>query len=151
LIVAEAIFEFEAAKVDVGLNVGAQALDREVLHVTQYYTGHVCFRCLAAKRHGSVDPEGDLGRTQVCYISAETRRDFNDHSQLSPPHALLQLGCRADRGPFGEIMRSREAFQQPAAFRRPVLVEGREVEILDVEGDAVAEREHQDDRTYERE
>ena len=48
-------------------------------------------------------------------------------------------------------MRAREAFEQPAAFRRAVLVEGCEFEVLDIEGDAVAEREHQNDRTDERE
>ena len=46
-------------------------------------------------------------------------------------------------------MRSGEAFEQPAAFRRAVLVEGRIFQILDVEGDAIAHREHQNDRTDE--
>jgi hypothetical protein len=95
--------------------------------------------------------KGDLGRAQVCQIAAEAGWDFNDDSQLSAPHALLQLGCGADRRPFGEITGAREAFEQPAAFRRAVLIKGGEIEILDVEGDAVAEREHQDDGADERE
>src|SRR5262249_19686068 len=37
------------------------------------------------------------------------------------------------------------------AFRRLVLVEGRKFQILDVESDAVAEGQHQNDRTDERE
>ena len=46
-------------------------------------------------------------------------------------------------------MRAGEAFEQPAAFWRLVLVEGRVFEVLDIEGDAVAEGKHQDDRTDE--
>ena len=48
-------------------------------------------------------------------------------------------------------MRSGEAFEQPAAGRRLVLVEGRIFQILDIERDAIAHGEHHDDRTEERE
>ena len=48
-------------------------------------------------------------------------------------------------------MRAREAFEQPAAFRRLVLVEGRIFQVLDIERDAIAAGQHQNDRTDERE
>ena len=88
---------------------------------------------------------------QVCNIAAEAGWNFNGDSQLSAPHALLQFRRGADRRPFGEIMRAREAFEQPAAFRRLVLVEGRKFQVLDIECDAITEGQHQNDRTDERE
>ena len=48
-------------------------------------------------------------------------------------------------------MRAREVFEQPAAFRRLVLVVSRIVQVLDVERDAITEGRHQNDRTDERE
>ena len=48
-------------------------------------------------------------------------------------------------------MRAREAFEQPAAFRRLVLVEGRKFQVLDIERDAITHCQHQNDRTDERE
>ena len=151
LVVAEAIFDIDAPDIDVGWGVGAKALHNEILRITQRQAGDVPFRRLAPERHGAVDPEGDLGRTQVCQIAAEAGWDFDGDSQLSAPHALLQFRCGADRRAFGEIMRAREAFEQPAAFRRLVLVEGRIFQILDIERDAIAHGKHQNDRTDERE
>ena len=43
-----------------------------------------------------------------------------------------------------------EAFEQPAAFRRLVLIECREFQIFDIEGDAIAEGQHHDDGTERR-
>src|SRR4029453_6514480 len=111
----------------------------------------VSFRGLAAERHGAVDPEGDLGRAQVLQVAPEAGWNFGYHGQLPAAHASLTLRRRADRRPFGEITGAREAFEEPAAFRRPVLIERCEIEILDVEGDAIAEREHQNDRADKRE
>ena len=71
LIVAEAVFQVEAAEIDVGNGVGAEALDGEVLRVFQRKPGDVAFRGLAAERHGAVDPDSDLRRTQACNIAAE--------------------------------------------------------------------------------
>ena len=88
---------------------------------------------------------------QVCNIAAEARWNFNGDSQLSAPHAMLQFLCGADRRPFGEIMRAREAFEQPAAFRRLVLVEGRKFQVLNIECDAITEGNHQNDGTDESE
>ena len=48
-------------------------------------------------------------------------------------------------------MRAREAFEQPAALLRLVLVEGRVFQVLDIERDAVTAGQHQNDRTDERE
>ena len=48
-------------------------------------------------------------------------------------------------------MRAREAFEQPAAFRRLVLVERRIFQVLDIECDAITHCQHQNDRTDERE
>ena len=88
---------------------------------------------------------------QACNIATEAGRDFNSDSQLPAAHALLQFRRGADRRAFGEITRTRETFEQPTTCRRLVLVEGRIFQILDVEGDAVAHRKHQNDRTDERE
>ena len=131
--------------------MGPRRSSSEILRIAQHQAGDVPFRGLAAERHGAVDPEGDLGRTQACKIAAEAGWNFNDDSQLSAPHALLQFRGGADRRPFGEIMRAREAFEQPPAFRRLVLVEGRVFQVLDIERDAIAHGEHQNDRTEERE
>ena len=48
-------------------------------------------------------------------------------------------------------MRAGEVFEQPAAFRRLVLVEGRIFQVLDIEGDAITEGKHQNDRADKRE
>ena len=87
----------------------------------------------------------------VRQIAAEAGWNFDDDSQLSAPHALVELPCRADRWAFEEIMRAREAFEQPAAFRCAVLIEGRIFEILDVERDAISHGKHQNDGADERE
>ena len=149
LIVAEAIFDIEVAEVDVGDGVRAKTLGCEVLHIVQHRARNVSLCRLAPERHGTVDPEADLWRMQVCNIAAEARRNLNHESQFAAPHPALEFLWRPDRRLFGKIMRAREAFEQPAAFRRAVLVEGRIFQILDVEGDAIAHREHQNDRTDE--
>ena len=115
--------------------IRAKALHDEILGIKQHQTGHVSFGCLAAERQGAVDPEAGLGRMQVRQIAAEAGWDFNDESQLSAAHALFQLLGGADRRPFSEITGAREAFEQPAAFWRLVLVEGGVFQVLDIEGD----------------
>ena len=151
LVVAEAVFDMDAAEVDVGYGIGAEALDNEILRIPQPQAGDVPFRGFAAERHGAVDPDGDLGRMQACKIAAEAGGNFNGDSQLAASHPLLHLRRGADRRLFGEITRAREALEQPAAFRRPVLVKGRIFQILDIERDAIAQGQHQNDRTDERE
>ena len=84
---------------------------------------------------------------QACKVATKAGRNFNDDGQLPAPHALLQFRWGADRRPFGEIMRAGEAFEQPPACRRLVLVECRIFQVLDVECDAVAHGKHQNDRT----
>ena len=52
---------------------------------------------------------------------------------------------------LAEIARAGEALDQLSALRALVAIEHRERQVLDVEGDAVAEGEHQDQRTEQRE
>ena len=65
------------------------------------------------------------GECRLAKVAAEAGWNFTDDSQLSAPHALLQFGVGADRRAFGEITGAGEAFEQPAAFRCLVLIEGR--------------------------
>ena len=58
---------------------------------------------------------------------------------------------RRDVGLAVEIFRGFEAVQELPALERPVLIEDGVAQMLDVERDAVADGEHQDDRIEDRE
>src|SRR5262249_3817363 len=138
LVVAEAIFDVDATEVDVGWGVRAKAFEQEILYVSQGQAGDVPFRGLAPEGHGCVDPEADLGRMQPFKIAAEARGDLDDYGELSAAHPLVQLGGGADWRALGKIAGAGEAFEQPAAFRGPILVERSVVQVLDIERNAIA-------------
>ena len=106
LVVAEAVFQMESAEVDVGHGVGAEALDDEILRISQAQAGDVALRGFAAERDGAVDPDGDLGRMQACKIAPEAGGNFNGDCQLAAFQPLLHLRRGADRTLFGEITRA---------------------------------------------
>ena len=86
----------------------------------------------------------------VIEIVAEVRRDLDGEFQLAAAQAGPDLiGGRDVRLPV-EVFRVLEAVEELPALERPVLIEDRPAQMLDVERDAVADREHQDDRIEQR-
>ena len=83
-------------------------------------------------------------------IVAETGGHLHDDLGVSAPEALLHLFGGSDRRLHREVSRALEALQQLTALRRVVLIERRRREVFDVEGDAIAHGQHQDDRADSR-
>ena len=68
-------------------------------------------------------------------------------SEISPrPHPTVEIGEARERRALGEVARARKRLEQHLALARAVLVEGGVGQPLDVEGDAEADRQHQDER-----
>ena len=72
-------------------------------------------------------------------------------AKLAGAQPAVDFGLAAQRRLLAEVARAREALDQLPALGALVAVEHRERQVLDVERDAVAEGEHQDQRTDERE
>ena len=120
---------------------------RKLRHVEPGNTLDVSARHLRAEWHGAIDLDADLRPPAAADILAETGRNLDGELDVAAPQAPFHLGGVGDRRAFAEISRSREVLQILAAFPCLVAVEGRIGQVLDIERDAVAEGDHEDQRS----
>ena len=123
---------------------------RQVGEIALHHAAEIAARRLGPERHVAADPGADLRRLLGDQVVAEVRRDLDGEFEIAaaqPGHDLI--GGREVWLPV-EIFRVLEAVQKLPALERPVLIEDRPAQMLDVERDAVADGEHQDDRIEER-
>src|SRR6516165_4771218 len=104
-------------------------------------------RGLGPEWHVPVDPDPNLRAAFPQEIAAILGRNLHGEFQLAAAEAGLDLiGRRNVRLPVEEA-RAFEAVQELTALEGAGLVESGEAQVLDVERDAIAESEHQDNRT----
>ena len=82
-------------------------------------------------------------------VSSKSAAEFRRRLGVPLRSRCIRFVRGCDRRLHREISGASKAFEQLAAFRRVILVEGRVLQILDVERNAVAEGGHQDERTEE--
>src|SRR5208337_4574330 len=122
----------------------------QVGEIALQHASEIAARRLGPERHVAADPGADLWRLLGDQVVAEVRRDLDGEFQFTAAQAGYDLiGGREVRLPV-EVFRVFEAVQELPALERPVLIERRPAQMLDVEGDAVADREHQDDGIEQR-
>ena len=93
----------------------------------------------------------DLGAALSQKIAAIERRDLDREFQLAAAQAGLDLIGRGNIGLPAPEARAFEALQELPALERAALIKHREAQMLDIERDAVAEREHKEHGAEQRE
>ena len=123
---------------------------RQVGEIALHHAAEIAARRLGPERHVAADPGADLRSLLSDQIVAEVRRDLDGEFELPAAQAGHDLiGGREVWLPV-EVFRVLEAVQELPALERPVLIEDRPAQMLDVERNTVADGEHQDDRIEER-
>ena len=75
---------------------------------------------------------------------------IDDNLKLAAAKPAVELVGAPDRRLFREVARNRrERVDQRPALERSILIEGGEAQMLDIERNAIAERDHQDQRSEE--
>ncbi len=91
------------------------------------------------ERHGSVYPEGHGGAFASLDVLLESRRDLDDHLELTFLKALLDLRGRMNRRLLTEVSGSREILQIVTAPQFLIIVKRRELDVFDIRGYAETE------------
>jgi hypothetical protein len=132
----------------VGRGIGelADGLARTLHRLFEGDALHIATRRLAAEGKTAIDEDADLRPATLQQVTAEIRRHLDRHLHVTCAQALVEIVEIRDRRRLGKIGRPTEAFHQGPAFQRTVAVEHGIAQILDIEGHAEAETDHEEER-----
>ena len=126
-----------------GLLAGAT---RELLQEPLVHAFDIAAAGLGAERHRPIQPHRYLGRSPAPQIAAEAGRDFDRELDLAGAQPRIQVSRVDQLCLLLEVARAGKVLQVSPALGRVVSIQRGVGEVLDVEGDAVAEHDHQQDR-----
>src|SRR5262249_12494437 len=142
LVVAKASLEIDGAS----SFAACGAFRYHLLRILHREARDVALRSLAAKWHAAIDPHADLGHAVALKVAAEVGRDLDGNLDVTAAEAAIEFPAGADGRRIAKIPRDRsERLDQISAFRRPILIERTETQILNIEGNTVAESEHENE------
>ena len=104
---------------------------------------HVTQDGLAAKGHGAIHPHCQFGIAAAFHVAAKAGGDLDRQAQFPRAHAPLQLPGGGQGRALDKIARAGEGGDVVPALGRLVPVQHGEGQVFHIQGDAVAENQHQ--------
>ena len=105
---------------------------------------------LRPEGHGAVDPGADGCRASAPEIAPVARRNFDRGADIAGLDTPLHIVFARDRRFLSKVARASQFLEVGAALMAVVAIENRKGEIVDIEGNARSENQHQKGGAQER-